>query len=249
LMEGPTATPSSRRRGSRTSGATDATGLPPSIATASTEPGPSVGRFFSPASEPPAARCVSVVLPFFLLSFPPPRVAVGAGHFRRFASSGSLAIWMAMRRASSRVSSFAAAPSDPARHSAMCECLPAVITGYAPLSGRRPGPARPANARSYDRVNGNTLQPTVGNREPRLFARRCGAVDLGMAYRRQVAMRCDGEDFVIALLPQEEVIFRTRDARALRNLCRRLRWQIAIDTTLSIDHGNGQRGTVSRPGC
>ena len=38
-----------------------------------------------------------------------------------------------------------------------------------------------------------------------------------MEYRRQVAMRCDGEDFVIALQPEDEVVFRTKDARALRN--------------------------------
>jgi hypothetical protein len=57
----------------------------------------------------------------------------------------------------------------------------------------------------------------------------------GMEYRRQVAIRCDGEDFVIALQPEDEIVFRTKDARALRNLCRRLRWQIAIDTTLSIE--------------
>lgn len=56
-----------------------------------------------------------------------------------------------------------------------------------------------------------------------------------MEYRRQVAMRCDGSDFVIALQPEDEIVFRTKDARALRNLCRRLRWQITIDTTLSID--------------
>jgi hypothetical protein len=35
-----------------------------------------------------------------------------------------------------------------------------------------------------------------------------------MEYRRQVAMRCDGEDFVIALQPEDEVVFRTKDARA-----------------------------------
>jgi hypothetical protein len=56
-----------------------------------------------------------------------------------------------------------------------------------------------------------------------------------MEYKRQVAMRCDGADFVIATLPGNEIIFRTKDARALRNLCRQLRWQIAVDTTLSID--------------
>jgi hypothetical protein len=62
-----------------------------------------------------------------------------------------------------------------------------------------------------------------------------------MEYRRQVAMRCDGEDFVIALQPEDEVVFRTKDARALRNLCRRLRWQIAIDTTLSTDDWTWRR--------
>ena len=41
-----------------------------------------------------------------------------------------------------------------------------------------------------------------------------------MEYRRQVAMRCDGEDFVIAIQPDDEIVFRTKDARALRNLCR-----------------------------
>jgi hypothetical protein len=62
-----------------------------------------------------------------------------------------------------------------------------------------------------------------------------GRYTLAMEYKRQVAMRCDGEDFVVALLPENEVVFRTKDARALRNLCRRLRWQIAIDTTLSTN--------------
>src|SRR5262249_24301119 len=56
-----------------------------------------------------------------------------------------------------------------------------------------------------------------------------------MDYKRQVAMRCDGDDFGIALLPEDEIVFRTKDARAMRNLCRRLRWQITVDTTLSTD--------------
>jgi hypothetical protein len=52
---------------------------------------------------------------------------------------------------------------------------------------------------------------------------------------------------------QDEVVFRTKDARALRNLCRRLRWQIAIDTTLSTDDwtwppegGSGARPPAKR---
>ena len=39
-----------------------------------------------------------------------------------------------------------------------------------------------------------------------------------MEYRRQVAMRCDGEDFVIALQPEDEVVFRTKDARSSESL-------------------------------
>ena len=37
------------------------------------------------------------------------------------------------------------------------------------------------------------------------------------------------------------VVFRTKDARALRNLCAGFPWQIAIDTTLSTDDGPGRR--------
>ena len=74
-----------------------------------------------------------------------------------------------------------------------------------------------------------------------------------MEYRRQVAMRCDGEDFVIAIQPGDEIVFRTKDPRALLNLCRRLRWQIAIDTTLSIDdwtwpsHSDSAQHAASKP--
>jgi hypothetical protein len=66
-----------------------------------------------------------------------------------------------------------------------------------------------------------------------------------MEYRRQVAMGRDGEDFVVALLPENEVVFRTRDAYALRNLCRQLRWEIAVDTTLSTDDRTWQPDTTS----
>jgi hypothetical protein len=33
----------------------------------------------------------------------------------------------------------------------------------------------------------------------------------GPPFERQVAIRCDGEDFLIALLPENEVVFRTMD--------------------------------------
>jgi hypothetical protein len=42
-------------------------------------------------------------------------------------------------------------------------------------------------------------------------------------------MRCDGEDFVVALLPENEVIFRTKDARSAESL------PPTIDTTRSTD--------------
>ncbi|MGA8651238.1 MAG: hypothetical protein ACLP19_27870 [Xanthobacteraceae bacterium] len=56
-----------------------------------------------------------------------------------------------------------------------------------------------------------------------------------MQYRRQVAMRRDGDDFVIAFQPDDVVVFRDRDANALRKVCRSLRWEIVSDTTLSAD--------------
>jgi hypothetical protein len=56
-----------------------------------------------------------------------------------------------------------------------------------------------------------------------------------MKYRRQVAMRRDGDDFVIAFESDGFIIFRNKDADALRKLCRSLRWEIVSDTTLSAD--------------
>jgi hypothetical protein len=56
-----------------------------------------------------------------------------------------------------------------------------------------------------------------------------------MEYRRQVAMRRDGDDFVIAFEPDGFIIFRNKDADALRKVCRSLRWEIVSDTTLSGD--------------
>jgi hypothetical protein len=56
-----------------------------------------------------------------------------------------------------------------------------------------------------------------------------------MEYRRQVAMRRDGDDFVIAFEPDGFIIFRNKDADALRKLCRSLRWEIVSDTTSSED--------------
>jgi hypothetical protein len=56
-----------------------------------------------------------------------------------------------------------------------------------------------------------------------------------MEYRRQVAMRRDDDDFVIAFEPDGFIIFRNKDADALRKLCRSLRWEIVNDTASSAD--------------
>ena len=48
-------------------------------------------------------------------------------------------------------------------------------------------------------------------------------------------MQRDGDDFVIAFEPDGFIIFRNKDADALRKLCRSLRWEIVSDTTSSAD--------------
>jgi hypothetical protein len=50
--------------------------------------------------------------------------------------------------------------------------------------------------------------------------------------RRQVAIRRDGEDFVIALQPEDLIVFRNENAGALRRACNFLRWQVVADTDI-----------------
>jgi hypothetical protein len=56
-----------------------------------------------------------------------------------------------------------------------------------------------------------------------------------MDYRRQVTMRRDGDDFVVATHTDGLIIFRNKDADALRKLCGSLRWEIIRDTTAPAD--------------
>jgi hypothetical protein len=56
-----------------------------------------------------------------------------------------------------------------------------------------------------------------------------------MEYRRQVALRRDGDDVVVARKPDDVVVFRSRDADALRKVCLSLRWEIIGDTIVSAD--------------
>ena len=48
--------------------------------------------------------------------------------------------------------------------------------------------------------------------------------------KRKVAIRHDGDDFVISFLPEETVVFRHAEARALRKACVLLRWEVVSDT-------------------
>jgi len=56
-----------------------------------------------------------------------------------------------------------------------------------------------------------------------------------MDYRRQVTVRRDGNDFVVATHTDGLIIFRNDDADALRKLCHSLRWEIVGDTSASDD--------------
>ena len=49
-------------------------------------------------------------------------------------------------------------------------------------------------------------------------------------FRRQVTIRRDGEDFVVAFHPQNIVAFRHGEASELRRMCHSLRWEIVRDT-------------------
>jgi hypothetical protein len=57
-------------------------------------------------------------------------------------------------------------------------------------------------------------------------------------FTRKVSIRKDREDFVVAYQPEDVVVFRNGDARALRRLCTQLRWDIVSDVA---PEGNDQR--------
>jgi len=51
--------------------------------------------------------------------------------------------------------------------------------------------------------------------------------------RRRVSIRRDDTDFIVAFQPDDIVVFRNNDAKALRRVCEKLRWEIVSDTTLA----------------
>ena len=57
---------------------------------------------------------------------------------------------------------------------------------------------------------------------------RIGVIDRPL--KRKVAIRHDGEDFVISFLPEDLVVFRHAEASALRKACVVLRWEVVSDT-------------------
>jgi hypothetical protein len=51
--------------------------------------------------------------------------------------------------------------------------------------------------------------------------------------KRAVAIRRDGDDFVVSLMPNDLIIFRNESANALRKLCKGLRWAVVSDTAIA----------------
>jgi hypothetical protein len=60
------------------------------------------------------------------------------------------------------------------------------------------------------------------------MSERIGVIN--RALKRKVAIRPDGDDFVISFLPEDTVVFRHAEARALRKACVFLRWEVVSDT-------------------
>jgi hypothetical protein len=60
------------------------------------------------------------------------------------------------------------------------------------------------------------------------MSERIGAIIRSL--KRKVAIRPDGEDFVISLIPEDLVVFRHAEAGALRKACVFLRWEVVSDT-------------------
>ena len=50
--------------------------------------------------------------------------------------------------------------------------------------------------------------------------------------KRAVAIRRDGDDFVVSLMPNDHIIYRNESAAALRKVCKQLRWAVVSDTAI-----------------
>jgi hypothetical protein len=63
--------------------------------------------------------------------------------------------------------------------------------------------------------------------------------------KRQVCIRRDKADFVVAFQPDNVVIYRNHNPRALRKLCRQLRWEIIEDVAVEVHDLLLGSGTVT----
>ena len=64
--------------------------------------------------------------------------------------------------------------------------------------------------------------------------------------KRAVAIRRDGDDFVVSLMPNDVVIFRNESADALRKLCKGLRWAVVSDFCDSLRFKSLNMGYLPR---
>jgi hypothetical protein len=60
--------------------------------------------------------------------------------------------------------------------------------------------------------------------------------------KRTVSLRRDDDEFVVSSWPGDVIIFRNRDAEALCEACRFLRWQIVSDLFESADDRHSVHG-------
>ena len=54
--------------------------------------------------------------------------------------------------------------------------------------------------------------------------------------KRKVAIRRDGKDYVISFQPEDLIVFRHAEARALRKACLFLRWEVVSDTVPEVNN-------------
>jgi hypothetical protein len=82
-------------------------------------------------------------------------------------------------------------------------------------------------------ISGGTVVNTMEVREWRMsvVTDRIGK-SFGYGRGRRVSIRRDDKDFVVAFQPEDHVVFRHTDASALRDVCRKLRWEIVDDKSV-----------------
>jgi hypothetical protein len=57
----------------------------------------------------------------------------------------------------------------------------------------------------------------------------------GYGRGRKVAIKRDGKDFVVAYQPEDHVIFRHHDQKALRRVCSKLRWDVIEEKSFPLN--------------